>query len=130
MPDATELPARLLPALTMLYGEHALASAKRIAQLADRYGDSQATNQRSLWNERDVILITYADQVVAADTLPLASLHQFLTEFGLQRLFSTLHILPFFPSSSDDGFAVVDYLAVDPAFGSWRDLLALRSRST
>ena len=126
MPDATELPARLLPDLTMLYGEHASACAARIAQLADRDGDSQTTNPRSLWNERDAILITYADQVLGADTLPLATLHQFLTEFRLRTLFSTLHILPFFPSSSDDGFAVVDYRAVDPAFGSWRDLLALR----
>ena len=40
-------------------------------------------------------------------------------------LFTYLHILPFFPYSSDDGFSVMDYRAVDPALGDWDDMLAL-----
>lgn len=40
-------------------------------------------------------------------------------------LFSYLHILPFYPYSSDDGFSVIDYRAVDPALGSWEDVEAL-----
>jgi sucrose phosphorylase len=31
-----------------------------------------------------------------------------------------IHILPFFPSSGDRGFAPMDYHKVDPAFGDWR----------
>ena len=36
-----------------------------------------------------------------------------------------LHLLPFYPSSSDDGFAVIDYHRVDPAFGDWNDMIRL-----
>ncbi|MBE0698557.1 MAG: sugar phosphorylase, partial [Anaerolineaceae bacterium] len=35
---------------------------------------------------------------------------------------SGIHILPFYPWSSDDGFAVKDYRAVDEALGSWDDV--------
>lgn len=125
MSDALSLTTKLLPGLTMLYGEQAPACANRIAQLADNYRDTQWPTPRPLWTEHDAILITYADQVLNSDTPPLTVLHQFLAEFHLQAVFSTLHILPFFPSSSDDGFAVVDYRSVEPAFGSWRDLLVL-----
>ena len=30
--------------------------------------------------------------------------------------------MPFFPSSSDDGFAVIDYRKVDPSYGNWNDI--------
>lgn len=36
-----------------------------------------------------------------------------------------IHILPFFPSSGDRGFAPMDYHVVDPAFGDWSDIEAL-----
>ncbi len=39
---------------------------------------------------------------------------------------STVHILPFFPYSSDDGFSVIDYLAVNPDLGTWDDIARLR----
>ncbi len=42
-------------------------------------------------------------------------------------MFSILHVLPFFPSSSDRGFSVVDYKSVDPKLGGWDDLLRLGS---
>ena len=38
-----------------------------------------------------------------------------------------VHVLPFHPASSDRGFSVVDYGAVDPAFGTWDDVAALAS---
>jgi hypothetical protein len=40
-----------------------------------------------------------------------------------------VHILPFHPSSSDEGFSVEDYEVVDPAFGSWDDILALSAET-
>ena len=45
-----------------------------------------------------------------------------LTEFcetHLRRVVSGIHILPFYPWSSDDGFSIKDYRAVDPALGDW-----------
>ena len=52
-----------------------------------------------------------------------------LAEFAAKRLtaiFNTIHILPFFPFSSDDGFSVIDYSRVNPALGTWEDVAALR----
>jgi len=76
---------------------------------------------RSLWDESDILLITYADTLRQEGEKPLATLHRFLRE-QLQDTVSMVHILPFFPYSSDDGFAVMDYLAVNESHGSWEDI--------
>ena len=45
----------------------------------------------------------------------------------LQGIINSIHILPFYPSSSDSGFSVVNYSAVDPHMGSWREIEAISS---
>ena len=78
-----------------------------------------------LWSERDVVLITYADQVQSSGLRPLQAQRQFLLDHGLEALIRCVHLLPFCPFTSDDGFSVVDYLAVDPEFGTWGDIAEL-----
>ncbi len=56
----------------------------------------------------------------------METLRQFLLSHHLEDLVSTLHLLPFFPYSSDDGFSVIDYRKVDPHVGSWGDIQRLR----
>ncbi len=73
------------------------------------------------WDESDVVLITYADTIRRADEKPLVTLHEFLTDC-LAETVSAVHILPFFPFSSDDGFSVMDYLAVNESHGNWDDI--------
>lgn len=75
-------------------------------------------------SQSDVFLITYPDQVTQADEVPLHTLHMFLRRRVL-GLIGGVHILPFFPFSSDDGFAVVDYRQVDPRLGTWTDITAI-----
>jgi glycosidase len=75
-------------------------------------------------SERDAILIAYADQVREPGVAPLRTLRSFIDTHAA-GVVTGLHVLPFFPSSSDDGFAVIDYQAVDPALGSWDDIGAL-----
>lgn len=75
-------------------------------------------------SERDVMLITYGDQVRAPDEAPLATLHRFLNA-TLDDAVNCVHILPFYPYTSDDGFSVVDYERVDAALGDWVDIAAL-----
>ena len=70
------------------------------------------------------ILITYGDQVRAADRPPLQSLAELLRQQVKGVIFG-VHILPFFPYTSDDGFSVIDYEQVDPALGTWDDVAAL-----
>ena len=113
----------MLDHLVALYGEQAGHSTfDRLQQLLDRY---QGTLPRPIHppglSERDAVLITYGDQVLRRGVSPLRSLAE-LCEQRLAGLISTIHILPFYPYSSDDGFSVIDYRAVDPALGSWDDI--------
>ena len=70
------------------------------------------------------VLITYADQVRAPDEAPLRTLKRLL-DGPLAGTTAAVHLLPFYPSTSDDGFSVADYDAVDPAVGTWDDVAAL-----
>jgi len=76
------------------------------------------------WDEGDVLLITYADTVQRAGEKPLVTLKHFLDDC-LRDSINAVHILPFFPYSSDDGFAVMDYLAVNESHGDWQDIEAI-----
>ena len=69
----------------------------------------------------DAILITYGDQLHAADQPPLRTLAEFC-DTHLRGVVDGIHLLPFYPYSSDDGFSVIDYKAVNPALGGWADV--------
>ncbi len=75
-------------------------------------------------DEKDVVLITYGDQFQEKGRRKLESLHDFLHN-ELDTSINWVHILPFFPYSSDDGFSVIDYRQVNPDFGTWEDISAL-----
>ena len=109
----------------LLYGKRADACLQRLALLAGRYGVARRDpGAASAWSQRDAVLITYGDMVQASDAAPLDVLARFLrTHVG--DAFSTLHVLPFFPYSSDDGFSVIHFRQVDPALGGWRQLQEL-----
>ena len=73
------------------------------------------------WDQRDAIVITYGDSILGATEKPLQSLKRFLDQYT-QGLLSGVHILPFYPWSSDDGFAVLDYSSVNESLGGWGDI--------
>ncbi len=75
------------------------------------------------FTERDVALITYGDLLVTEDHSPLTGLAEFLDErVKLREVINILHILPFFPYSSDRGFSITDFWAVNPRLGTWEDI--------
>jgi len=76
------------------------------------------------FSEKDVVLICYPDHVFSYGNYPLQVLHQFLKKYAL-GLVNKIHLLPFFPYSSDEGFSVVDYYQVRPDLGDWEDVQAL-----
>jgi len=116
---------RLRARLDRLYGARADACMDRIQRLLEHYAPLLPKPPRHLWDERDVVLITYGDQVQAAGERPLQTLHRFLQESGIEGLINTVHLLPFYPFSSDDGFSVIDYRAVDDRLGNWSDVRRL-----
>jgi len=77
-------------------------------------------------SQKDIILITYGDQVSKNSEPTLHTLKEFMDNH-LKGVINSIHILPFYPYSSDDGFSVVNYSAVDPHMGSWREVESLSS---
>ena len=77
-------------------------------------------------SEKDVILITYGDQVNCDHEPSLHTLGTFMDNY-LKGIINSVHILPFYPYSSDDGFSVVNYSMVDPHMGSWREIETISS---
>lgn len=119
----------LRPRLEFLYGDRADSIAADIDSLVDEYSqDNTANPVVEPWDESDVVLITYADQLREDGKTPLAALRDWLADSRIDELLSTVHLLPFCPYSSDDGFSVIDYLQVDPDSGSWDDIAALGQR--
>jgi sucrose phosphorylase len=76
------------------------------------------------WDERDAWLITYPDQFTRSGEAPLATLRSVVREM-FEPWLNGVHVTPFFPWSSDDGFAVMSYLDVDERYGDWEHVEAL-----
>lgn len=92
-----------------------------IGALQEFRDESLAVRRERLWDQEDVLLITYGDSIRQDQQLPLTTLCQFLRQ-RLQGFVNIVHILPFFPYSSDDGFAVIDYDQVNPLLGGWDEI--------
>ncbi len=94
-----------------------------------RLEPSSATPQRhvNLWDQSEIAMITYGDSMRCEREHPLATLRHFLDD-QLKGSVSSVHILPFFPWSSDDGFAVINYAAVNDALGDWEDIRKLSAQ--
>jgi len=67
-------------------------------------------------------LITYPDSLGRN----ISELHGFMKR-RLSACVAGVHVLPFFPSTADRGFAPTTYREVDRAFGNWENVVALGS---
>lgn len=106
-----------------LYGpveaEHLL---ERMVSLIGRYGVGlEGFSWADRWDEATSVLITYGDMVQSEDEAPLRVLKRFVDQH-LGGAINTIHFLPFFPYSSDDGFSVINYRVIDPGLGTWDDV--------
>ncbi|MBC2125680.1 sugar phosphorylase [Listeria innocua] len=107
--------------LSRLYSEDVVESlATRIEARVNQ------TKQRKLvrkdkWDEKDIVLITYGDQFKEESKKTLPTFKKMYDRY-LKSTFEVVHFLPFYPYSSDDGFSVIDYKAVNPELGDWEDI--------
>ena len=123
---------RLHAHLSALYPADAVPGIlERLAERLKAFAESPAARtgatRRPALSEKTAVLITYGDQVSEQGKPPLRTLAE-VAENTLLGLISDIHVLPFFPYSSDDGFSVIDYLQVDPALGTWDDIHRLTGR--
>ena len=81
-------------------------------------------NPEQKWSEKDIISITYADSIKCESEKPFKTLKKFFDNY-LKDTINCIHVLPFFPYTSDDGFSVLDYSSVNEALGAWDDVEAL-----
>ena len=82
------------------------------------------TEDGESWSQNTIVLITYADTLEEKNSLPINSINKFLNTYCTDT-FEIVHILPFFPSSSDKGFSVKDYYSIYHQFGQWNDILRI-----
>ena len=106
--------------LDQVYPDHPELGDK-VREVLSSHSRSHPGNGASPWSEKDAWLITYADQFRTDGRPPMASLRQFYNS-RLRPWINGVHILPFYPWSSDDGYSVIDYRSVDPRYGTWIDV--------
>lgn len=123
MTQGQTLKTKLVSMLCMVYPqEDCTVLADRLLLAMGLAGDqAPVPAHQNHWDEADVWLITYADTLQRPGEKPLVTLHDVLKHW-LSDVISGVHILPFFPYSSDDGFSVMDYLAVNESHGSWQEI--------
>jgi sucrose phosphorylase len=131
MADTTEsLKQRVASHLTTIYADtdvetDRLMLASRLLQIMGiESRHHQPERHKNLWDQGMVAMITYADSIKRADEKPLSTLHYFLNAH-LKETINSVHILPFFPWSSDDGFAVMDFSNVNESLGDWHNIQAI-----
>lgn len=140
--------------LVFLYGrEQGARTFDALSRLIPReLAQSGPAAHREALSEKDACLITYGDILsppygdmppddgdepfdyslqnhdwggaVGHSQTALARLRAFLKKRN-HRGFNYLHILPFHPYSSDDGFSIIDYRKIDPHLGTWDDIASL-----
>ena len=108
--------------LKAIYGDKSASHIEsRLQTLVEQYRGRIPKPADPSLSEHDSLLITYGDQVQDASKSHLQTLNEFCESY-LRGGVSGIHILPFYPWSSDDGFSVKDYRAVDTALGGWKDI--------
>ncbi len=110
--------------LDRIYGEETGRLAlQRLSPMLEKYPAASGARQE-FFSQEDIVLITYGDTLNTTGQAPIATLHAFASQY-LREAVSTIHFLPFFPYSSDDGFSVMDFFAINPDLGSWEDVKAI-----
>ncbi|ATX76297.1 alpha-amylase family glycosyl hydrolase [Reinekea forsetii] len=130
-----KLTANLKHQLDVIYSGISLnRSTDQLAdELIDRMNLDDVTQEpkpfTNHWDESDAVLISYGDSIerkngYSVTEAPLKTLHSFVSG-PLKAAFNAIHILPFYPYSSDDGFSVINYSVVNEALGDWHDIRRL-----
>ena len=122
-----QLKLRLSDHLTLIYRDIELSSS--IEVLTDQFIKimrlenviESPVQYQNHWDQTDTVMITYGDSFLEKDKKPLKSLLAFLDNFS-EDCINSVHILPFFPYSSDDGFSVIDFSCVNESLGDWTDI--------
>ncbi|EKY8304609.1 sugar phosphorylase [Listeria monocytogenes] len=96
------------------------AYLEKMLACAENYSNNTCGSIDTI-SEKNVYLIAYGDSIFEKNKHPLQTLNEFLQEYA-QDVITDVHLLPIFPSTSDDGFSVTDYKQIDEQLGDWDDV--------
>ena len=99
----------------------ALLKDMRLEQASHQIASHEQVRPSDLWDQSTTVMITYGDSFLSDKEKPLITLKHFLDEH-CEGLINSVHILPFFPFSSDDGFSVMDFSSVNESLGDWEHI--------
>ena len=91
-----------------------------IVQLIEDFNKKNQVNKINI-SEKTSLVISYGDNIYSNQSRSMKIFQKFFQK-NLEKLFDTIHFLPFYPSSSDSGFAVKDHYQIDKKIGNWSDL--------
>lgn len=115
----------MLEKLIFLYGEEqGKKLGESLRKLIHEAKTGISCEDKPFWDERDVFLITYPDSFQEKSFPTLTTLKKFL-DVHPSGVLNGVHILPFYPYSSDRGFSITDYQKVKKEFGSWDDISSM-----
>lgn len=93
-----------------------------IREMEKRFAKYSGTVCEKKWvDESDIVLITYGDSIQKEGRKHFRTLRQFMEKYVGDAI-STIHILPMFPYTSDDGFSVIDYKQIEESLGDWEEI--------
>lgn len=124
MTPSDALAATVAPLVAALYPDRREELCARLLDLAASYADRLRDRRIPRPSHATACLIAYGDAVRRPGEAPLRTLGTLLRE-QVGDAVSDVHLLPMFPWTSDDGFAVIDHRQVDPALGGWPEVAAL-----
>jgi sucrose phosphorylase len=121
---------RVVHLLTQIYADIsppvdvALVAKTLLQEMRLDHNTTQPVPHKNVWDQKDAWIITYGDTVLKEGEKPLKTLKACIDRY-FSSVINGVHILPFYPYSSDDGFSVLDYSSVNETLGDWRDIKAI-----
>ena len=91
-----------------------------IVQIIKHFNNKNPKKKKNI-SEKTTLIICYGDSVYSEKKKSIKVLQSFFQK-KLKDYFNTIHFLPFYPSSSDSGFAVKDHYKVENKLGNWSDI--------
>ena len=99
------------------------SSREFVEEIIDLINNFNKINKKSSINisQNTILVISYGDSITDVGKKSLKVFRSFFNKY-LRNYFNSVHFLPFYPSSSDSGFAVKDHYKIDSRLGSWSDI--------
>ena len=99
----------------------------QIIQIIKKFNQNNSKKKLTI-SEKTSLVICYGDNINSNQKSSIQVFQNFFKK-NLKKYFNAIHFLPFYPSSSDSGFAVKDHYKIERRIGSWSDIKKISKSS-